>query len=73
MATTIRGEMRCFACSRYLGDFESHPDAHGSADVHLLPPEVGELPQHAVAGVEGLTCSRCGGRVVFEHLERVAA
>ena len=73
MATTIRGEMRCFACSRYLGEFESHPEKHGSGDVHLLQPEVGELPQHAVAGDAGLTCSRCGGRVVFEYLERVAA
>ena len=70
---TIRGELHCFACARYLGDFESHPDEHGRADLHLLQPEFGQLPQSAIAGDDGLRCSRCGGRVVLEQMERVAA
>jgi DNA-directed RNA polymerase subunit RPC12/RpoP len=71
--TTIRGELRCFNCSRYLGDFESHPNEHGRKDVHLLRPEFGALPQQPIDGDDGLECSRCGGRVVFEQMERVAA
>jgi DNA-directed RNA polymerase subunit RPC12/RpoP len=70
---TIRGELRCIACSRYLGDFESHPERHGKGDLHLVTPKAGALPQHAVATEAGLRCSRCGGRVVTEMLERVAA
>lgn len=70
---TIRGELRCIACSRYLGDFESHPERHGKGDLHLVQPQAGALPQHAVATEEGLRCSRCGGRVVTETLERIAA
>ena len=73
MAITIKGELRCFACSRYLGDFESHPELHGASDVHLLKPEFGQLPQHAVQGEHGLSCSRCGGRVLLDQMERVAA
>ncbi len=38
---TLRGELRCFSCSRYLGDFESHPEAHGATDFHLRGSEVG--------------------------------
>lgn len=70
---TIRGELRCFSCSRYLGDFESHPEVHGTTDIHILRPEAGPLPQHAVQTDEGLRCSRCGGRAMIEHAERVAA
>ncbi len=73
MVTTIRGEVRCFSCSRYLGDFESHPEQHGNADIHLLRPEFGALPQHAVKTDDGLRCSRCGGRAVLDYMERVAA
>ena len=71
--TTIRGEVRCFVCARYLGDFESHPDDHGRADIHLLRPEVGELLQHPVQTDAGLRCSHCGGRVLLEQMERIAA
>jgi DNA-directed RNA polymerase subunit RPC12/RpoP len=67
---TLRGELHCFACGRYLGDFESHPELHGKADVHVLPPLVGELPQHAIETGHGLRCSRCGGRVVLDYVER---
>jgi hypothetical protein len=73
MTTTIRGELRCLACSRYLGDFESHPERHGKGDLHLVRPFAGELPQHAVETQGGLRCSRCGGRVMTETLERIAA
>ncbi|MEE8421917.1 MAG: hypothetical protein V3S31_03980 [Dehalococcoidia bacterium] len=71
--TTIKGELRCFNCARYLGEFESHPDEHGSKDFHLLSPEFGSLPQTPVRSKGGLQCSHCGGRVVFEQMERVAA
>ena len=71
--TTLRGELKCFSCARYLGDFESHPDSHGEGDVHLLRPEVGQLAQFAVETEDGLKCSRCGGRAVYEYLERIAA
>lgn len=70
---TIRGELRCIACSRYLGDFESHPERHGKGDLHVVEPTVGALPQHAVETEAGLRCSRCGGRVVTEMTERIAA
>lgn len=69
----LRGELRCFACARYLGEFESHPEAHGNGDIHLIPPEIGELPQRAVKTHDGLRCSRCGGRAVADAVERVAA
>lgn len=69
----IRGELRCIACSRYLGDFESHPERHGKGDLHLVTPAFGELPQKAVETEDGLRCSRCGGRVLTEAMERVAA
>lgn len=70
---TLRGELRCMACSRYLGDFEAHPDRHGKDDLHVLRPAVGELPAHAVESERGLRCSRCGGRVLTELTERIAA
>jgi hypothetical protein len=41
---TLRGELRCFSCARYLGDFESHTDQHGRGDIHLIKPKFGELP-----------------------------
>lgn len=71
--TTLRGELRCFSCSRYLGDFESHPERHGKGDVHILKPESGRRSFEAVATEQGLRCSVCGGRVVFDQLERIAA
>ncbi|MEZ4503415.1 MAG: hypothetical protein R3C39_12375 [Dehalococcoidia bacterium] len=70
--TTLRGELKCFSCSRYLGDFESHPERHGRGDVHVLAPAEGKLAQHAVETDDGLRCSRCGGRVVMDYLERAA-
>ncbi len=70
---TIRGELRCMACARYLGDFESHPERHGKADLHMVPPREGPLPAHAETTGSGLRCSRCGGRVVTEIVERIAA
>ena len=73
MAITIKGELRCFACSRYLGDFESHPEEHGRSDIHLLDSEAGELPQRAVLGDRGLSCWHRGGRVLLDQMERIAA
>jgi hypothetical protein len=70
---TIRGELRCLACARYLGDFESHPERHGKADLHMVPPREGPLPAHAESTAGVLRCSRCGGRVVTEIVERIAA
>ena len=71
---TLRGELRCLACARYLGDFESHPERHGRGDIHLLKLEAGgSLPEHPVETAQGLRCSRCGGRVVTEVHERMAA
>ena len=68
-ALRLRGELRCFTCARYLGDFESHPSTHGRADIHLVPPEFGELPAHAVQSDRGLSCSVCGGRAVAEYVD----
>jgi hypothetical protein len=62
--TTLRGELRCFACSRYLGDFESHPDRHGKDDLHIKQPEGPRRVFEAVNTDQGLRCSVCGGRVV---------
>ena len=70
---TYRGELRCFSCSRYLGEFESHPSAHGPRDIHLLPPAEGALPYHAVETERGLRCSACNGRAVAEYVDTVAA
>jgi hypothetical protein len=70
---TLRGELHCFACARYLGDFEAHPEDHGAGDIHFIKPEFGELPARAVPSDKGLRCSVCGGRVVAEHVDRVAA
>ena len=70
---TLRGELRCFSCSRYLGEFESHPQAHGPRDIHLLEPAEGALPHHAVKTARGLRCSACNGRAVAEYVDNVAA
>lgn len=73
-SATLRGELRCFACARYLGEFESHPGRHGRGDLHLVAPREGTaLPQYPVETEGGLRCSRCGGRVVMEYIERIAA
>jgi DNA-directed RNA polymerase subunit RPC12/RpoP len=69
---TYRGELRCFTCARYLGDFESHPGEHGARDIHLVEPEV-ELGGHAIQTERGLRCSVCGGRVLAEQVDRFAA
>lgn len=69
----IRGELCCLGCSRYLGDFESYPERLGRADLHMVPPPEGPLPAHAETTERGLRCSRCGGRVVTEIMERAAA
>lgn len=67
--SSLRGEVHCFACARYLGDFESHPDRHGPADIHLLEPESGTLAQRAVQTDDGLRCSRCGGRAILDYVD----
>ena len=69
---TLRGELHCFACARFLGDFESHPDEHGRGDIHLLKPEFGQLAATAVESDKGLRCSICGGRAVAEYVDRAA-
>lgn len=71
--TILRGELRCFACSRFLGEFESHPEDHGRTDIHVIEPQAGKLAQHPVQTMQGLRCSRCGGRVVTDYVEKVAA
>jgi len=71
--SSLRGELHCFACSRYLGDFESHPEQHGYGDIHLIQPEGGSLPQHAVETAIGLRCSRCGGRAILDYVDGVRA
>ena len=71
--TTYRGELRCFACGRYLGDFESHPFEHGKDDIHLVDPPGGALPQHAVMTERGLRCSVCSGRAIAEYVDKIAA
>ena len=70
---TLRGELRCFSCSRYLGEFESHPQEHDPRDIHLIEPAEGALPAHAVQTDRGLRCSACNGRAVAEYVDNVAA
>lgn len=72
-ALTYRGELRCFSCGRYLGDFESHPEAHGERDLHLVPAAAGTARASAVQTDRGLRCSACNGRVVTDAVERIAA
>ncbi|MEX1022408.1 MAG: hypothetical protein WD058_04600 [Dehalococcoidia bacterium] len=69
---TYRGELRCFSCGRYLGDFESHPLAHGKDDVHLLAPD-GYVVMQPLQTDAGLRCPACQGRVVATDVDRVAA
>ena len=70
----VRVELRCFNCLRYLGEFESHPEEHGKADIHLLEPAFGELAAKLVPADDGsLRCSHCGGRVLTEWVDCVAA
>lgn len=73
MATIVRGEMRCFSCARYLGDYESRTKGQEAPTVRILRPKVGDLAQHAIRGDAGWACSRCGGRVIFEQQELLAA
>jgi hypothetical protein len=70
---TLRGELRCFSCSRYLGDFESHPDAPGADDFHLRGSEVVALSHRPLETDDGLRCSHCDGSVVTEHIDRITA
>ncbi|MDO9444462.1 MAG: hypothetical protein Q7K37_04035 [Dehalococcoidia bacterium] len=72
-ALTYRGELRCFTCGRYLGDFESHPEAHGKGDLHLVPAQAGTARGIAIETARGLRCSVCDGRVVTDSVERIAA
>lgn len=72
-ALTYRGELRCLSCGRYLGDFESHPEAHGAGDLHLVPAPAGAARAAAIRTDRGLRCSACNGRVVTEAVERIAA
>ena len=67
--TTLRGELRCFACSRYLCDFESHTGS-GPRDLRLCHSDAGPLPQSAIMTERGLRCSHCGGRAVAENVDR---
>ena len=69
---TLRGELRCFSCARYLGDFESHPEVHGGDDIHLIEPEFGKLPASPVPSATGLRCSVCGGRAFAEYVNSAA-
>ena len=70
----LRGELRCFSCARYLGDFESHPEEHGQSDLHLIEPEFGTLAARPLPSSDGsLRCSHCGGGVLTEWVDRVAA
>ena len=70
---TYRGELRCFACGRYLGGFESHPALHGRADVHLPGTTRGPPAQHAIQTERSLRCSVCNGRTIAEYIEAPAA
>lgn len=69
---TYRGELRCFSCARYLGEFEAHPVEHGRRDLHVIEPEVA-LPHRPLETESGLRCSACGGRVLGEYVDRLAA
>ncbi|MCK9485594.1 MAG: hypothetical protein M0R73_02670 [Dehalococcoidia bacterium] len=73
MALTYRGELRCFSCGRYLGEFESHPEAHGRDDLHLITPEGGQTLPVPLVTKRGLRCPACQGRVVATEVDRIAA
>ena len=68
--TMLRGELRCFACSRYLGDFESRGGSR-PRDLRLCPPDAAPLPHSAVLTERGLRCSHCGGRAIAENVDRL--
>lgn len=72
-ALTYRGELRCFSCGRYLGEFESHPEAHGRNDLHLITPEGGHALPQPLQTERGLRCPACQGRVVASEVDRIAA
>lgn len=72
-ALTYRGELRCFSCGRYLGDFLSHPEAHGKDDVHFVEPEAGAPVPQPVRTEAGLRCPACHGRVLAAEVDRIAA
>lgn len=69
----VRGELNCFTCGRFLGDFESHPKEHGPTDLHMIKMPGGERPFRPVKTKNGLACSHCGGRAVAQYMDRVAA
>ena len=73
IALTYRGELRCFSCGRYLGEFESHPEQHGQDDIHFLKPEGGQVIVRPVQTARGLRCPACQGRVVASEVDRIAA
>ncbi len=70
--TMLRGELRCFACSRYLGDFES-PDGSRPQDLRLCRPDAAPMLKLAVLTERGLRCSHCGGRAVAEKVDRIGS
>lgn len=73
VALTYRGELRCFSCGRYLGEFESHPEAHGRNDIHFRAPEAGQPVLQPVMTERGLRCPACQGRVMATEVDRIAA
>lgn len=73
LALTYRGELRCFSCGRYLGEFESHPERHGRDDIHFRSPEGGQPVPQPIRTERGLRCPSCQGRVVTAEVDRIAA
>lgn len=73
IALTYRGELRCFSCGRYLGEFISHPERHGRDDVHFVAPEGGQAVVQPLRTERGLRCPACQGRVVASEVDTIAA
>ena len=73
IALTYRGELRCFSCGRYLGEFISHPERHGRDDVHFVTPEGGQPLVQPLRTEHGLRCPACQGRVVASEVDKIAA
>lgn len=73
IALTYRGELRCFSCGRYLGEFESHPERHGRDDIHFLAAEGGQAVVQPLRTERGLRCPACQGRVVASEVNKIAA
>ena len=73
IALTYRGELRCFSCGRYLGEFISHPERHGRDDVHFVTPEAGRAVVQPLRTEQGLRCPACQGRVVASEVDKIAA